>query len=618
MTLMTKSISTYLVTVLLSVVTVILILFFSAYYFLDRDRQLASLHNKLDISSGLLASGLSVPLWNFDEEQIDKFMDGFMKNQEVAYLELKSREKTYQRGRDNAWNISTHIVRDSSAVLEQEKPIVFSGQQIGTVKVGLTQKYVSQELHNNGLMMLGIVLILDSIILASLYLILSRKLLKPLKTLDLFAVSVISGGEDRGLIAGRPFMGELETLRSSLITMMDTLEARFVEKKQLQDQLHQAQKMDVIGQLAGGIAHDFNNMLAAIMASAELIKNRLSEDDRNLKLVNNIINAANRSADLTRDLLSFSRKGAKERSPVAINETIVAVIGLLERTLDKNIRLVTRLEAGNPIVLGDVAQIQNALLNLGVNARDAMPEGGILTYATSLITLNATDCQSHHILLKPGKYLQISVSDTGVGISREIINRIFEPFFTTKPQGKGTGLGLAAVYRTIQDHQGSINVYSEPGNGTVFNVYLPVSSENLTLLVEDGPISGSGGILLVDDEPILLSAAQALLEELGYTVYLAEDGNQALTVYAQEQSNIQMVLLDMIMPGLNGRETLVRLRKLNPDVRVVFCSGFHREGTNDELLELGAQGFIQKPYSRSAISKVVANVMAPDGDIISR
>jgi CheY-like chemotaxis protein len=243
-----------------------------------------------------------------------------------------------------------------------------------------------------------------------------------------------------------------------------------------------------------------------------------------------------------------------------------------------------------------------------------MPAGGILTYATSLISLTATDCQSHHILLKPGNYLQISVSDTGVGISKEIINRIFEPFFTTKPQGKGTGLGLAAVYGTIQDHQGSINVYSETGNGTVFNVYLPVSSEYLSLVVEDAAIQGSGGVLLVDDEPILLSVGQALLEELGYTVYLAEDGNQALKVYAQQQSHIQMVLLDMIMPGLNGRETLVQLRKLNPDVSVVFCSGFHREGTNDELLQLGAQGFIQKPYSRAALSRIVADLIVPTSE----
>jgi signal transduction histidine kinase/CheY-like chemotaxis protein len=615
MTMMPKSISTYLVTVLLTVVTIILFLFFSAYYVLDRDRQMTKLRTELDTASNLFASGLAVPVWNFDEPQINTFMDSFMENRAVAFLELTSRDMKYQRGRDKDWNIRTNIAPDSSmAVLEQERPVVFSEAKIGTVRIGLTQKYVRQELHYNALLMLGIVLLLDSVILASLYLILSRKILKPLKTLDQFAVSVIGGGENRGLIAGRPFMGELETLRSSLIAMMDTLEARFIEKKQLQEQLHQAQKMDVIGQLAGGVAHDFNNMLAAIMASAELIKHRMPEDDRNMKMVNTIINAANRSADLTRDLLSFSRKGTKESRPVAINKTINDVICLLERTLDKSIRLVTLLEAGDPIVLGDVAQLQNALLNLGVNARDAMPAGGILTYATSLISLTATDCQSHHILLKPGNYLQISVSDTGVGISKEIINRIFEPFFTTKPQGKGTGLGLAAVYGTIQDHQGSINVYSEPGNGTVFNVYLPVSSEYLSLVVEDAAIQGSGGVLLVDDEPILLSVGQALLEELGYTVYLAEDGNQALKVYAQQQSHIQMVLLDMIMPGLNGRETLVQLRKLNPDVSVVFCSGFHREGTNDELLQLGAQGFIQKPFSRAALSRIVADLIVPTSE----
>ena len=382
-------------------------------------------------------------------------------------------------------------------------------------------------------------------------------------------------------------------------------------RTQLEEQLRQAQKMDVIGQLAGGIAHDFNNMLAGIMASAELLKHRMSEDDKNMKMVNIILNAANRSADLTRDLLTFSRKGVKEIIPVAVNETISAVIGLLERTIDKDIRLETLLTADNPIVKGDPALLQNALLNLGINARDAMPEGGTLSYATTLVTLNAADCQGHQILLIPGDYLLISVSDTGVGIPREILGRIFEPFFTTKKQGKGTGLGLAAVYGTIRDHKGSINVYSEPGQGTSFNVYLPLCSTiSGAVKQENNLIKGSGGILLVDDEEILRCAGRDLLEELGYTVYLAEDGARALELYSRNQDSIILVILDMVMPNMNGRETFLRLKVLNPDIRVLFCSGFHRDGTASELAQLGAKGLIQKPYNMFDLSNTLAKAIS--------
>jgi signal transduction histidine kinase/CheY-like chemotaxis protein len=378
---------------------------------------------------------------------------------------------------------------------------------------------------------------------------------------------------------------------SILSTVMDV-----TEQKRLQEQLLQSQKMEVVGQLAGGIAHDFNNMLAGILGAAELIKQRMSVEDKNMKMVNLIVNAASRSADLTRDLLAFSRKGVKENSPVNINEIISSVISILERSIDKKVSVLTKSEAENPVVMGDASLLQNALLNLGVNARDAMPEGGSISYGTSIVVLNAADCQIHQNLLTPGPYLLITVSDTGVGIPKEIIGHIFEPFFTTKDQGKGTGLGLAAVYGTVRDHKGSIVVYSEPEHGTVFTIYLPVcglrsrDSDQSKELVR-----GDCGILLVDDEYILRTTGCDLLEELGYTVYLAENGVQALELYTKHRDSISLVLLDIVMPKLNGKETFLQLKTIHPDVRVLFCSGFHQEGTASELRQLGAQGFIQKP-----------------------
>ncbi len=382
------------------------------------------------------------------------------------------------------------------------------------------------------------------------------------------------------------------------------------EQKRLQNLLLQSQKMDVVGQLAGGIAHDFNNMLAGIMAAAELLKRRLHCDDKNHKMVDIIIEATTRSADLTRELLTFSRKGTAVSNLVCIHDTIAVVISLLEHTIDKQIELTRNLDSGNPFVLGDQTQLQNALLNLGVNARDAMPDGGTLTYATAVKTLDESACRLMGISLAPGSYLEIAVSDTGVGMTKEVMEHIFEPFFTTKQVGKGTGLGLAAIYGTVRSHQGELYVQSEPGVGSVFKIYLPmIEGGAVSPICNEDSVAGKGGILLVDDEKILRDVGRNLLEDLGYTVYLAEHGEQALEVFAAHRGDILLVMLDMIMPKMGGKEVLLRLRELDPEVRVLFCSGFNREGTGEELLALGARGFIQKPYNRSELSRAVADAL---------
>lgn len=397
-------------------------------------------------------------------------------------------------------------------------------------------------------------------------------------------------------IGGRSFV---------LATIMD-----ISEQKRLQNQLLQSQKMDVVGQLAGGIAHDFNNMLAGIMAAAELLKRRLPSDEINHKMVNTIIEATTRSADLTRELLTFSRKRTAVSTPVLINDTIAAVMSLLELTIDKQIMLTTRLESGNPVVMGDQTQLQNALLNLGVNARDAMPEGGTLTYATAVRALDEAACRSLGISLPPGRYLEIAVSDTGTGMTKAVMEHIFEPFFTTKGVGKGTGLGLAAVYGTVRSHQGEMCVQSEPGAGSVFKIYLPMIAEETLPLVRTGEtVAGKGGVLLVDDEEILRDVGRELLEDLGYTVYLAENGERALEVFAAHRSEISLAMLDMNMPKMGGKEAFLRLRDQAPELKVLFCSGFSREGTGDEMVGMGASGFIQKPYNRSELSRAVAEAL---------
>ena len=403
---------------------------------------------------------------------------------------------------------------------------------------------------------------------------------------------------------------ELRLKAAELKASYEQLQLDAAEQKRLEERLRQTQKMEVIGQLAGGVAHDFNNMLTAILGSAELLERCVMENPTATKLLANIKKAASRSADLTGQLLAFSRKGQKKDVRVCIETTIHEVISLLERTIDKNITLETRLIAKNTDVTGDPSLLQNALLNLGVNARDAMPEGGVITFTTANVELDSSYCESSAFNITPGSYIEIAVSDAGTGITKENIQHVFEPFFTTKEVGKGTGLGLAAVYGTITDHLGCINIYSEPGIGTVFKIYLPLSGGKKTVAPSaDELIRGSGGILLVDDEEILRDVGKSLLEELGYRVYLAEDGEQALEVYARHKKEISLVILDMLMPRMGGKETLVRLMDEFPDIRVLISSGFHQERTVDELVKLGARGFLQKPYIKQELGKAVAEAL---------
>jgi PAS domain S-box-containing protein len=386
-----------------------------------------------------------------------------------------------------------------------------------------------------------------------------------------------------------------------LIVFMDV-----TDQKRTEAELRQAQKMDVVGQLAGGIAHDFNNMLTAIIGSAEMMERYVTDTPSQARLLKTIQDAAGRSAELTGQLMAFSRKGNTMNVQIWANKSIQSVIRLLERTINKNIHIETRLTAAHDMITGDPTQLQNALLSLGINARDAMPDGGTITYATATVFLDEAYCISHGSQLQPGRFVEISVTDTGTGIGKEIIEHIFEPFFTTKELGQGTGLGLAAVYGTVKEHRGSINVYSEPGIGTIFKLYLPLAGEQrMADIPEEEPLRGSGGILLVDDEKLILEMGRALLVDHGYQVYLAEDGEQAVEVYERERERISLVIMDVIMPTMGGREALLRLRAAYPDIKVLISSGFHQDRTNDSFIALGASGFVQKPYRAKELFKAV-------------
>jgi PAS domain S-box-containing protein len=383
------------------------------------------------------------------------------------------------------------------------------------------------------------------------------------------------------------------------------------ETQTMQAMLAQSRKMEAIGQLAGGVAHDFNNLLTGISGFAELLSIQLEDDTPKRETARKIIDAAARAADLTRKLLSFARKGKIVSSPVDCHEALRSAIGLLERSLDKSIELQLQLHAEHSVILGDRMQLENVFLNLGINGADAMSDGGILTFTTADLRLDRELSCDFGEFLKPGNYLQITVSDTGCGIDESVRQQIFEPFYTTKEKGKGTGLGLPAVLGAINDHGGRIRLVSEPDRGTAFNLYFPIQPQHQPVKTEVQLPSESGNatVLVIDDESIILASAKGLLNELGYKVIVANDPGTGIEIYSRKYDEIDIIILDMIMPEMNGTACFKELKNINPDVRVLISSGFAKSSHFKEVEKLGALGFLQKPYSATEVSKAIRSVL---------
>ncbi|MDY7041727.1 MAG: PAS domain S-box protein, partial [Chloroflexota bacterium] len=384
-------------------------------------------------------------------------------------------------------------------------------------------------------------------------------------------------------------------------------------QRQLEDQLRQAQKMEAIGTLAGGVAHDFNNILGGILGYASFIESQLPVGDPLRPDVETIIRSARRASDLTAQLLAFARGGRYEIRPVNLNNTVNEVVQLLSRTIDKAISIETHLADDLTAVEGDAAQLQQMLLNLCLNARDAMPAGGKLIIETSSISLDE-EYTSTQLEIEAGDYVFLMVSDTGMGIDAETQAHIFEPFFTTKqelPGEKHSGLGLAMVYGIVRGHGGTIHVYSELGKGTTFKIYLPAAERPAVekKAEKSALVGGEETILVVDDEETILAMVNRLLSNAGYTVVLAESGVEAVELYRERGHEIDLVILDMIMPEMGGRETYERLREIDPGVRVLLSSGYSQNGQAQEIINAGVQGFLQKPFDLSRILNKVRKAL---------
>jgi two-component system cell cycle sensor histidine kinase/response regulator CckA len=377
-------------------------------------------------------------------------------------------------------------------------------------------------------------------------------------------------------------------------------------RRDLEAALRQSQKMEAIGQLAGGVAHDFNNMLTVIMSSTEQLRG-LVPDASGRELCDLTLTAAERAAELTRRLLAFSRRAKLRSEPIDMVVLIRDAAMLVQRSIDRRVRVTTHVCAEPVVVVGDASELENALLNLAINARDAMPEGGELTITLGTQRLDAASCAALPFDLAPGAFATIRVQDTGMGIAPENLARVFEPFFTTKSVGHGTGLGLAAVYGAAVEHAGAITVQSELSRGTSFQLYLPLSDAVPSFLPKRSPQAarGSGLILLVDDEPLVRASGSELLRGLGYDVITAGDGVEGVRVFAQRHAELVAVLCDLVMPELSGSDAAAQMRGIDARVPVMLCSGFPRgaipSGSDATL-------FIGKPFLRSELAGVLARV----------
>jgi PAS domain S-box-containing protein len=379
------------------------------------------------------------------------------------------------------------------------------------------------------------------------------------------------------------------------------------ERSRLQERLFQAQKTEALGSLAAGIAHDFNNLLGVILGFASIVRLRLAPSDPLVEFVQMIEQSAERGSDLTRQLLAVARQGKCESVPIQVGEVLGRVVKIITSTFDRRIQVQTRAESGPLWVDANPGQLEQAILNLCINARDAMPEGGVLALESSGVTLGEGDSSRPGRCL-PGNYTRITVRDTGVGIAPQLLGRIFDPFFTTKEPGRGSGLGLSMVYGMASSAGGFVQVESEVGLGSAFSIHLPLKApplERRTAVRSSGLEAGSGTVLVVDDEPMVLAFVEEGLKRLGYQVLTAVDGRQACEVYSSRSQQIDMVLLDMVMPGTTGLDACRRLREINPNVKVILSSGYSSGEVVREARLAGAIGFIGKPYSLEELSSAL-------------
>ncbi|MBW2472697.1 MAG: response regulator [Deltaproteobacteria bacterium] len=395
------------------------------------------------------------------------------------------------------------------------------------------------------------------------------------------------------------------------IRLLKEAQRHMQELKNTQRQLIEAEKLTALGTLAGGVAHDFNNILCGMIGYVSLLKRNQDPEGKDYKMLNTIEEAGFRAANLTRQLLTFSRQEIMDLHPIDIKPHIENVTKLLQNTISKLITIKLELGESLPQVLSDPAQLEQIVMNLCVNARDAMPNGGQILIRSEQAEVDQKFCDEHKEA-RPGKYIRLIVSDQGQGIDNKILPRIFDPFFTTKEFGKGTGLGLAMVYGIVKSHRGFLSVKSIPGQGTTFSVYLPevAASQDEEIQPEVSDQVLQANILIVDDEELVVSMLTEHLQSLGCRTFLARNGTEALDILSRHKDELDMAILDINMPVMDGKTAYEKMLELKPDLKVLVASGYTLNSTAKEILARGAAGFLQKPYTLENITLKIKQVLA--------
>ncbi|MBC8871914.1 MAG: response regulator [Planctomycetes bacterium] len=438
------------------------------------------------------------------------------------------------------------------------------------------------------------------------------------------------GGSDNLLILKKPFDNtEVQQLAVALTEKRDLarkarlrtdeleqmVEERTAALREKDEQLRQKQKLEAIGSLAGGVAHEFNNLLQAIRGYNQFAMDQLSADDQAYQDLQQSLVATDRAAALTRQLLNFSRRESLSKTAVDLNDVVQAVVKMMQPVIGERIQICTDLDNEIGTVLADPTMLQQALMNLSINSRDAMPEGGKLIVRTDTIAISEMYADTHPDV-RPGHYARIIITDTGHGMSPEVRQRIFEPFFTTKEVGKGTGLGLAMVYGVVTEHTGAVHVYSEPGEGTTFRIYLPLQDAPTACPVVpmEGPQGGTETILVAEDEPLVRDTAIRILRQAGYVTLAAENGEEAVRLFEENSEIVSLALLDLVMPRMSGRDAFTRMKQINPAIEAIFCTGYDPLANQATAIASDEAEVIEKPFQPEALLHAIRNTLdAPLG-----
>lgn len=617
-----KPISRKIITIITVIIIVIMTFWAGVSLFLERKAAYRSLDETANLSIERLSNSLVFPLWNFDDEQVDKILESELQERNFTAISVmdKSGQIHVWIRTDEGKLIHTPdeaLFRDAEkrSFLVLKKEIIKGNENLGTIELHVTDYYLKQHLWNTvakiglqTMLIIGLMIPLLSIFFNKHIVQRIAKIINGIEEVKKsnYTVSIDVKGND-----------ELSDIAIHINDMTKAI------LKWEQNLIH-TQKAKMLGTLAGGLAHDFNNVLCGILGAASVLqiqinKNKLSKEQI-VKRLSDITDLSNRAADIVKRLFAISRKDEVYMTPVDLDMIVKDAMKICENTFDKSIELKYVPAGEKSLIKADAVQIEQVLLNLCINGYHAMTimrgehekQGGELVIFLNSVNADRHFCQTHPEAEEDVHYHAISIYDTGVGMDSNTIAKIFDPFFTMKGKDAGTGLGLAMVYNIIHQYKGFIDVYSEVRKGTTFNVYLPAFEESI---IEDEMDKaedmqrGKGLILVVEDESVIRSTVMAILEECGYNVIPACDGNEAIEIFKQRHNEIKAVLLDLQIPKMSGKEVFIEMKKINNDAKVIITTGSKRNGRVDALLDLGANGFIQKPYTAAEIANTLNDIL---------